>query len=199
MILKIRPANPQSAFTMIELLIVSTILVVVLSAMMVFTELTAKSALGITTQATINQQAGYTAQYLQERASLSVGMSNSADGTQLWFAFDADPDVDSDGDGASYNDTNRWEYCKLLDLDNDINTFGDNSLVYCPDATPDDPQEFALVDEGVRQLPGTNLFNVWDTKKVAINIGVLDPYVFDQTQIVEIKTVGLSRNTPQSF
>ena len=186
--------RPEEAFTLTELLFVTGITSVIVAGFMTFTSLTSRLILEISTQTTINSEASIFTERLQTRTPYAVGISNNADGTRLTLAFDDDPDLDSNNDGVAYNDTNHIEAFVFVDRDKNPDTHADNRIDYLSDITRPDAS-VTLLSSGVRPILNSNLFHVTPGGHAYINVGVIAPSQGDQSQLIEIRTTVLARNT----
>lgn len=186
-----RPAA-RSAFTLVELMIASSIALVAAGGAMIFMNFAGVSISGITSQCIVIGQAGNAIELIQSSARLATSASNDASGNVLTLGFDDDAATDSNGDGKAYNDQNHFEQFQFLSVTNGgVST---NSLIYIPDTTATNNR--VLIKSGMRKLPGWNVFTVTNGGLVLIRFGVLDSYVPDHYQSTEIQASAVPLNRP---
>jgi Tfp pilus assembly protein PilW len=102
-------ARRSVAFTMIELLVASSISLLVMAGAMSFLWFSGLGVSGVTTQALASQRAGNALEFIQSRTRFADFVSNDISGNILTLGFDDDPTTDSDGDGNPCNDKNHFE------------------------------------------------------------------------------------------
>ena len=188
--MRVRPAN-QQAFTLVEMLIASIIIVMVVGAFAVFMQATGVALVNVTSQSTFNQEAGTAAEMIMSRVRLANTASNSSSGEILTLSFDDDPDTDSDGDQTAWNDIDHYEQFQFLATDGNATTLEDNQLVYKETLGG---SSRVLVRGGVRKLPGEPVFLVTNQATVVVNFGLLATNENARSQAIEIRTKGRLRN-----
>jgi prepilin-type N-terminal cleavage/methylation domain-containing protein len=111
-----RRSRAVSAFTLIEVMVSSSIALIITAAAMGFAYFSGIYLSGITTQTVLNQQAGNAIEFIQTRARLATSVAVSSSGNTLTLGFDDDPLVDSDvpPDGIPYNDKDHFEQFKFV-------------------------------------------------------------------------------------
>jgi hypothetical protein len=184
----------EAGLTLVEVMIASTISVIVLGSFVVFTSLTTKSILGISTQSTQNRDASLANSSIHGRIRYAIHMTNSADSLTLGLGYDSDYAADSDGDGIEYNDRDFYELFLIRTGDGDLTTVADNQFVHVGNATNTSTTN-VIIKTGIRVLfANTNFFTVTNDNTVFISFGLLDDYENDQAQMIELRTTAVSRN-----
>lgn len=181
-----------SAFTVLELLVASTVALMVVGGAMLYMYFGGLAVSGITAQTFIGAQAGNTVEMIQMRARLATSAAADGAGNILTFGYDDDPTVDSDGDGKAYNDQNHFEQFQYLSVTNGAAVT--NSLVYIPDTRSTNQR--VLIASGLRKLPGWNVFTVTNVSTALIRLGIVDTYARDHFQSIEIQAAAVPLNRP---
>ena len=184
----------RSGFTVIELLVASSIGLLVMAGTMAFFQFANISLSGTTAQTLLNQQAGNTMEFIQSRVRYATSVSNDASGNVLTMSFDDNPAVDSDGDGTTYNDKDHYERFQFVGVNGSTNTTSSNRLVYIPDITETNQRVF--ISAGVHNLPSYNIFTTTNTATVIVRFGIVDNYVRDHYQSIDIQATALCLNHP---
>lgn len=192
-----RPSLEQreaSAFTLVEVMIASTIGLLLIGAVMTFMWVSGISASGITAQSLCTQKAGYALELLKSRVQLAVCVSNDSSGNTLTLGFDDDPLVDSDHDGIPYNDRDHFERFQFIGSNSPAIISSTNRLIYFPDITQTNYR--TLIASGVRNLPGYNIFTVTNVATTVVRFGVVDTYGSDHYQSIDIQATAVPLNRP---
>jgi prepilin-type N-terminal cleavage/methylation domain-containing protein len=186
------PGRGNAAFTLVELMVASSISLLVMGGAMTFLWFSGLGASGVAAQALCNQQAGNALEFIQSRARLAVCVSNDSTGNVLTFGFDDDPTTDSDGDGIPYNDKNHYERFQFIGLNGSTNNCSTNRLVYIPNISNTNTR--TLISAGVRNLPGSRIFSVTNGALTIIRFGVVDTYAMDRYQSIDIQATAVPLN-----
>jgi len=187
--------SARSAFTLVEIMVASSIGLLVIAGAMTFLQFANISLSGTIAQTGMNQQAGNAIEFIQSRVRLATSVSNDASGNVLTMSFDDNPVVDSDGDGIPYNDKDHYEQFQFLGLNGDTNATATNRLIYILNtASPANQQ--VLIPSGVRNLPGYNIFTVTNKSTVIVRFGVVDTYTFDHYHSIDIQATAVPLNRP---
>jgi prepilin-type N-terminal cleavage/methylation domain-containing protein len=184
-------SGARSAFTLVEILVASSIGLVITAGAMVFMQFAGLSISGSTSQSMINQRAGNAIQFIQNRARSAVFVTNDATGNVLSLAFDDDQEVDSDGDGKTYNDRNHFEQFKFIGV-NGTNAVATNMLVYIANTAVTNQQ--VLIAGGVHNLPNCNIFTVTNGSTIVIRFGIVDGYGADRYQSIDVQATAVPLN-----
>ena len=189
----------RAAFTLVEILIASTLMGMILGIAVVFTTFASRSISGTVAQSTMNTQAGHVIEFIQMRMRIATSVTISGGGNVLTLGFDDDTNIDSDNDGTAYNDRDHQEEFSVRDKDGQIATTGDNALIYRPKVGT--PALQVLIPTGLRKLPGRNFFTVTNGSAVLVTFGVVDSYARDFYQAIEIEgtVLPLNRTTSTNF
>lgn len=174
------------AFTLVEMMFSTAIGIFVIAAFAVYIKAEAPFVSSITQQSAMNSQAGNALELIQSRVRIATLISNSTDGTTLTLGFDDNPNVDSNGDGDPYDDTDHFEQFQVQTAN------GTNSLVYTSPVGSTNSQ--VIVPCGVCTLPNQPYFSVSNRAFVFINFGVVDLNPNDYYQTVDIQGRGVSLN-----
>jgi len=186
-----RPGS-RSGFTLVEIMVASTIGLMITAGAVVFFQFSGLSISGTTSQSMINQRAGNAVEFIQSRARSAVFASNDVSGNVLSLAFDDDQEVDSDGDGKTYNDKNHFEQFKFIGVNGSTSTVATNMLVYIADRAVTNQQ--ALIVAGVHNLPGFNIFTVTNGSTIVVRFGIVDGYGRDRYQSIDIQATAVPLN-----
>lgn len=146
----------RAGFTVIELVIASTIIAVAGVAFVSVMNFSGYAMLGITQQSEFNNMASNTTIQIIQRTRYSHTFEVSGEGTTLTLSFDDDSEVDSDDDGDFYNDTDHTEIFKYAE--------GAITHQSAADATP-----HAIVT-GARLLNDAEIFTITPSKPRQIDI-----------------------------
>jgi prepilin-type N-terminal cleavage/methylation domain-containing protein len=191
----LRPGN-HSGFTLIEVMVASSIGLLVIAGVMMFMSFSGTSLSGTTAQSLINGRAGYAIEFIQNRARLATCVSNDASGNVLTLGFDDDPNTDSDNDGKPYNDRDHFEQFKFIGVNGSTNTISTNRLVYISDTRNGAAK--TIIPAGVHNLPGYNIFTVTNRVMAIIRFNLADGYSRDHYQGIDIQATAVSLNRPTS-
>jgi Tfp pilus assembly protein PilW len=179
-----------------ELMVASSIGLLVMAAAMGFAYFSGIYLSGITAQTGLNQKGGNAIEFIQTKARLATSVAVDPSGNTLTFGFDDDPAVDSDGDGKTYNDKDHFEQFKFVGTNGTSSTLSTNSLVYIymPKTGPTNQQ--VLIPAGVRNLPGFNIFSISNSTTVVVRFGITDGYLQDHYQSIDIQGTAVPLNRP---
>ena len=178
--------------TIIEFSIATTIALIVFAGMFVFVSMASRSMQGVTMQNDVNQAASHGAEFILERVRVANTLATASSGNTLTLSFDDNPDVDSDGDGKTYNDRDHYEQFTFSNVDGSDSTTDDNKITYMANVST--AASVNLVAGRVRKLPSTPIFTITNTSRVLVNFGLVDSYTNDFFQALEIKTSAVRRN-----
>jgi hypothetical protein len=181
--------SARSAFTLVEVLISTTLGLMFLTGAMAFMAFAGKSLSGATTQTFLNNEAGNGMELILSRVRLATSITNDASRNTLTLGFDDDFATDRNGDGKPYNDVDHLELFQFQNGDGDDNTIADNVLVYIPNTATTN-----TLLRMVRKLPNTPVFAMTNLSTVLINLGVADTYASDFRQSVELQLIAVPRN-----
>jgi Tfp pilus assembly protein PilW len=181
-----------SAFTLVEIMIASSIGLLVTAGAVMFFQFAGTAMSGATSQSLLNQRAGNAIEFIQNRAQLATFASNDASGNTLTLAFDDDPTADSNGDGKSYNDRDHFEQFKFIGTNGSTNSASTNMLIYIPNTATTNQQ--VVIPAGVHNLPGYGIFAVTNGLMIVIRFGVVDGYARDHYQSVDIQGTAVPLN-----
>jgi type II secretory pathway pseudopilin PulG len=193
---KLSPTRKAFGFTLVEIMVASSIGLLITAGAIVFFQFAGVSMSGATSQSLINQRAGNTIEFIQSRARLATFVSNDASGNTLSLAFDDNTSVDSDGDGRAYNDRDHYERFQFVGVNGSTNSTSTNSLVYIPDITSTNLQ--VLIPSGVHNLPGFNIFTVTNGSTIVVRFSIVDGYGPDRYQTVDIQGTAVPLNRSSS-
>ncbi len=186
----------KTGFTLLEVMVASSILVVVVGGAVTFMSFAGVSASGITTQNIASGQAGLAVELIQSRTRFATSMSINPAGNVLTLGIDEDYTKDYDGDGKTYNDQNHFERFMFVGVNStNAAACSSNRLVYISNVASNSTR--VLVPKGVRNLPLYNIFTVTNGVTALIRFGIVDGNRRDYYQAVEIQgmAVSLNRNT----
>ena len=179
------------AFTVMEFVIATGLTVLMVGALMVLSTGMGKSIVSITSQATYNQNAGNGIEVIINRVQLANFASNSPSGNSLTLSFDDDPEVDSNGDGITWNDQDHFEQFMYKSTGTNWDSANDNFIGYKTNKNV--ARTNIVVPSTVRKLSGQNIFFV-SNNTVWINFGLLTTNQSPFSQAVEIRTKAAFRN-----
>ncbi len=185
----LQPWSGTRAFTMVEIMLASGIVVMILAAAMSFISFASTTMSGITAQSNINEQAANAISLLQSRARIATSVSNDASGNTVTLTFDDDYNVDSSGDKLAYNDKDHIESFKMVGSSTNLQA-STNSFIYIGT----NGMQRVLIPTGVCKLPGRNLFTVTNGGTVLIRFGIVDGYSEDRFQAIDIQTAAVLLN-----
>jgi type II secretory pathway pseudopilin PulG len=184
------------AFTLIEIMVASSVCVLLAAGAMSFLWFSGLGMSGVTAQALTNQRAGNAIEFIQSRARFAVSVSNDSSGNVLTLGFDDDPATDSDHDGKPYNDKNHYEQFQFIGVNGSRTNSSTNSLIYIPNSTNSARQ--VLIAAGVRNLPNYQIFTVTNLATTIVRFGVVDGYGLDHFQSIDIQGTAVPLNRAQA-
>lgn len=180
----------RAAFTLVETLFAVGIGTIVLAMTGTFITMAVRSTSGIVAQTMFNTQAGRTSELMFNRIRFATSLTNNAAGDTLTMGFDDDFQVDSDGDGKTYDDRNHYEIFQftqgqLLYYSMTTNSiFGTTNVLIKSSA-----------NTSVTNVPNQSFFAVTNaTTTVIVNYLLVDRYASDGYQSCAIQTMFLARN-----
>ncbi len=188
------PQSSAAAFTVLELLVAGAVGLLIMAGTMTFMYFSSLSVSGISSQATLNQQAGNAIEFIQSRVRYATMVSNGPAGNTLTLGFDDNPAADSNGDGISYNDKDHYERFKFIGVNGSASIVASNRLVYLSNIAS--TAQKVLIPNGVRNLPGFNIFTVTNGATVIVRFGVVDTYARDHYQSIDIQATAVPLNRP---
>ena len=188
-----RPSRSSNGFTLIEYVITIMLTVLAVGALMILSEGTGKALVGVTTQTSDNQSVGNGVELMISRIRMANTASNDATCSTLQLSFDDDPDVDSDGDGTTWNDKDHYELFIFKSGDTNLATLDDNYIAYATNKNSGTTN--IIIPSYVRQLSGLPVFSVSNNNTtVWINFGLLTTNATPLSQAIEIRTKAVIRN-----
>ena len=165
--------RPEAAFTLVEIMVSTTIVVMAMGAALVFTESVNRSLANISTQSKISADVASAAAFLAQRVRLATFASVSTNGNILYLAFDDNLSTDSNTNGSKYDDLDHYESFKFQSIDGSEATLTDNQFVYMPKTNQ--TNVIILLPGNFRKITGTNLFSLSQSNRVVnVNFGALD-------------------------
>jgi len=182
----------RAGFTLVELMVSSSVGILIAGAVMVFSQFAGLSLSGITAHSMLAQQAGNTVEFIQSRVRLATSAWTDVSGNTLILGFDDDPATDSDLDGISYNDGDHFEEFQFLGVNGSTNMVSSNSLVYIPNSGS--TRQRTLIPAGIHNLPGSNIFSVTYPLKVIIRFGIVDGFTRAGYHSIDIQTTAIPLN-----
>jgi Tfp pilus assembly protein PilW len=185
-----------AAFTMVELMVASTVSLFVMAGAMTFLWFSGLAVSGVASQALCSQQAGNALEFIQSRARLANFVTNDSSGNAVTFGFDDNPTLDSNGDGNAASDQTHFERFQFIGVNGSTNNILTNKLVYIPNITNSYQQ--TLISAGVRNLPGYKIFTVTNVSTTIIRFGIVDGYAPDRYQSIDIQATAVPLNRPAS-
>lgn len=187
----------RTAFTLVEVMVATGILVLVTAGAMTFMSFAGVSFSGITAQNVACGRAGSAIELIQSRMRFATTVSNNASGNILTLGFDDNYSVDSDGDGKPYNDKNHFERFMFQGVNTtNAAACSTNRLVYVPNIASANSR--VLVPKGLRNLPRYNIFTITNQAIAIIRFGIVDVNNRDRYQAVEIQGTAVSLNRPST-
>ena len=181
------------AYTIIEVMIASTLGLSVLAAGYSFLYFTLRAMSGVSAQSVMNQKGANVLEFIESRARFATFMSTSSSGDTLTLGIDENYNVDSDGDGKSYDDRDHYEQFKFVGTSStNILACATNTLVYIPNTNS--TYQRVLISGGVRNLPGYKVFSTANTVVAIIRLGIADPKASDHYQAIELQGSAVSLN-----
>jgi Tfp pilus assembly protein PilW len=184
----------EAGLSFSEVMVAIAILMMVVAAFAVFCSVTQRSLVSVTAQATFDQAAGQSAEFIVSRIRLANTVSNDAAGDTLTLSFDDDRETDSDGDRISWNDKDHFEVFQFADGDNNATSLPDNTIIYKANAALTNFS--VLVPSSVRKLSNLPIFSV-SSNLVNINFGLLNTNMSGYSQAAEIRTQAVRGNKTQ--
>lgn len=195
--LKRKPFARRSAFTLVEVLVASSIAGIILASALVFMNFARVSISGIAAQAMISDSASNAVMDMRNRIRVATSTVVDSAGNTLTLGFDDNYQTDSDGDGSAYNDKDHYETFQFTGT-NGTNWAGaaSNRLIYTPRVGVAGSN--VVIPFGVRNLPGQQIFSMPYAGRVVIRFGVVDFAARDRFQSIEIQATGVSMNRTAS-
>lgn len=185
--------RPETAFTLVEIMISTTIVVMAMGAALVFTESVNRSLANISTQSKISADVAGAAGFLAQRIRVATFASVSTNGNILYLAFDDNLSTDSNTNGNKYDDRDHYESFKFQSIDGSEATLTDNQFIYTPKTN--ETNVVILLPGNFRKITGTNLFSLDQSNRVVnVNFGALDKADGRRSQTIEIRTSFVRRN-----
>ena len=183
----------RTGFSLVEVMVASSILLVVVGGAMTFMNFAGVSVSGITTQNIASGQAANALEWIQNRTRLATSMSINPSGNALTLGIDEDYTKDLDGDGKTYNDQNHFERFVFEGVNStNVAACSSNRLVYISNVAFNSTQ--MLVPKKVRNLPLSNIFTKTNGVTAVIRFGIVDDNRRDYYQAVEIQGLAVSLN-----
>lgn len=189
----LRRLQRAGGYTIIEVMIASTLGLTVLAAGYSFLYFTLRAMSGVSAQSVMNQKGAGALEYIQSRARFATYMSTSSSGNTLTLGFDDNYNVDSDGDTKTYNDRDHYEQFKFIGTSStNVLACATNQLVYIPNTNS--TYQRVLISGGVRNLPGFKVFSTTNTVITVIRFGIADPKASDHYQAIDLQGSAVSLN-----
>src|ERR1041384_2257060 len=140
--------RPRGGITIVELVTALALMVTVLASGVTFVQFAAVSYSSAVAQTDVNDRAGYALAMIHSRVRLATSMAVGPTGNTLTLGFDDNYEVDSDGDGTTYNDHDHFEKFKFIGV-NSTNSAAcsNNTLVYY--ANTNSTSNVVLVSQGL--------------------------------------------------
>ena len=189
----------RAAFTLVEIMVASGILLVLLAGVITFVNATAVSLSGITAQTGLIQQAGNSIAFIQDRVRLATRITSDASGNVLTISFDDDPKVDSNADGKLYNDQDHFERFTFSGVNStNVAACSNNKLIYIPNYVTNvaPANTRIMIPKGVRNLPGSKIFSITNQTIAIIRLGIVDTYERNHYQAIDLQGTAVSLNRP---
>jgi hypothetical protein len=181
------------AYTIVEVMIASSLGLLVLAGAYSFLFFTLRAMSGVSAQSVMNQKGANALEMIQSRTRFATFMATSSSGDTLTLGFDDNYNVDSDGDGKTYNDRNHYEQFKFIGVSStNVLACATNQLVYIPNTNS--TYQRVLISGGVRILPGFKVFSTTNTVISVIRFGIADPKTLDQYQAIDLQGSAVSLN-----
>jgi hypothetical protein len=185
-----RKNSSRSAFTLMEMVVALGIGLIVIVVCMNFVAITGRALSSTTTQTILNGEGGYTLEFIKDHVRLATLVSNDASGGTLTIGYDDNPNIDSDGDGIAYNDKDHFERFQVQNIG--TTNSPTNVMVYFANIT--NSAKRVLINGGVTNLPGCNIFTVTNKATVLIRLGIIDPYASDYFQAIDLQGAAVALN-----
>jgi Tfp pilus assembly protein PilW len=188
-----RRLKRRAAFTLMEVLVTSSLGLMVVAAGYSFLYFTTRAMSGISAQSVLNQKGASALEFIETRARFATYMATSSSGNTLTLGFDDDYNVDSDGDGKTYNDRNHYEQFKFVG-NNSTNVLAcaSNQLVYI--SNTNSTAQRVLISSGVRNLPGFKIFSTTNSVITITRFGIADRNANDHYQAIDLQGSAVSLN-----
>jgi Tfp pilus assembly protein PilW len=180
-------------YTIIEVMIASTLGLMVLAAGYSFLFFTLRAMSGISAQSVMNQKGANALEFIESRARFATYMATSSSGNTLTLGFDDDYTRDSDGDTKPYNDRDHYEQFQFLGSNStNVLACATNQLVYFSNTNSTTSR--VLISGGVRNLPGFKIFSTTNSVITVVRFGIADPKVSDHYQAIDLQGSAVSLN-----
>jgi hypothetical protein len=197
--MKLRHANmPRRskhalAYTIVEVMIASSLGLMVLAAGYSFLFFSLRAMSGVSAQSVMNQKGAAALEFIQSRARFATFMTTSSSGNTLTLGFDDNYNADSDGDTKTYDDRDHYEQFEFIGTSStNVLTCATNQLVYIPNTNS--TYQRVLISGGVRNLPGFKVFSTTNTVITVVRFGIADPKTSDQYQAIDLQGSAVSLN-----
>jgi len=186
-------ARRSLGYTIIEVMIASTLGLTVLAAGYSFLYFTLRAMSGVSAQSVMNQQGANALEFIESRARLATYMATSSSGNTLTLGFDDNNNTDSDSDGKTYDDRDHYEQFKFIGTSStNVLACATNTLIYIPNTNS--TYQRVLISGGVRNLPGFKVFSTTNTVITVVRFGIADPKKSDHYQAVDLQGSAVSLN-----
>jgi len=180
-------------YTIIEVMIASTLGLMVLAAGYSFLFFTLRAMSGISAQSVMNQKGANALEFIESRARLATYMATSSSGNTLTLGFDDDPTRDTDGDAKTYDDRDHYEHFKFIGTSStNVLACATNNLIYIPNTNS--TYQRVLISGGVRNLPGFKVFSTTNSVITVVRFGIADPKTSDHYQAIDLQGSAVSLN-----
>jgi len=180
-------------YTIIEVMIASTLGLMVLAAGYSFLFFTLRAMSGISAQSVMNQKGANALEFIESRARLATYMATSSSGNTLTLGFDDDPTRDTDGDAKTYDDRDHYEQFKFIGTSStNVLACATNNLIYIPNTNS--TYQRVLISGGVRNLPGFKVFSTTNSVITVVRFGIADPKTSDHYQAIDLQGSAVSLN-----
>jgi prepilin-type N-terminal cleavage/methylation domain-containing protein len=185
-----------AGFTLVELMVASAIALMVLAAGYSFLSFALKAMAGASAQTVLNNKGGTAIEFIEARARFATYMATSTSGNTLTLGFDDNYNVDSDGNGKTYDDRDHYEQFKFQGTNStNVLACAGNQLIYIPNTNSATSR--VLISGGVRNLPGFKIFSTTNQVITVIRFGIADPNLNnDHYQAIDLQGSAVSLNRP---
>jgi hypothetical protein len=181
------------AFTIVEVMIASTLGLMVVAAGYSFLYFTLRAMSGVSAQSVLNQKGAGALEFIESRTRFATYMATSTSGNTLTLGIDEDYTKDSDNDGKAYNDRDHYEQFQFIGSNStNVLACATNRLIYIPNTNS--TTQRVLISGGVRNLPGFKIFSTTNTVITVVRFGLADPTISDHYQAVDLQGSAVSLN-----
>ena len=182
-----------SGYTIVEVMIASTLGLMVLAAGYSFLFFTLRAMSGVSSQSALNQKGASALEFIESRSRLATYMDTSTSGNTLTIGFDDDYTKDSDKDGKTYNDRDHYEQFQFIGSNStNVLACATNQLIYIPNTNSTAQQ--VLISGGIRNLPGYKIFSTTNKVITVIRFGIVGSKVSDHYQAIDLQGSAVSLN-----